>query len=49
MRTVHFRAGGNRFCAPWQPVVIEDSGPEIDNPTDLALCRSLASQISEQF
>ena len=41
MRTAPFRQGGSRFCAPWQPVVLEDSGPEIDTPEDLALCRSL--------
>ena len=43
MSTACFRAEGSRFCAPWQPVVIEDSGPEIDTPADLALCRSLAA------
>ncbi|RZN97107.1 MAG: acylneuraminate cytidylyltransferase family protein [Synechococcus sp. MED-G134] len=43
MSTACFRAEGSRFCAPWQPVVIEDSGPEIDTPADLALCRSLAT------
>ena len=43
MRTDAFRSGGSRFCAPWQPVIVEDSGPEIDTPTDLALCRSLAA------
>ena len=42
MSTACFRAEGSRFCAPWQPVVIEDSGPEIDTPADLALCRSLS-------
>ena len=41
MRTAPFRQCGSRFCAPWQPVVLEDSGPEIDTPEDLALCRSL--------
>ena len=46
MTTDAFRASGSRFCAPWQPVVIDDSGPEIDNPADLALCRSLAALAS---
>ncbi|MBR75400.1 MAG: acylneuraminate cytidylyltransferase, partial [Cyanobium sp. RS427] len=40
------QTSGSRFCAPWQPVVINDSGPEIDNPADLALCRSLAARTS---
>ena len=43
MRTAPFRRTGSRFCAPWQPVVLPDSGPEIDTPDDLALCRSLAA------
>ena len=42
MATPAFRQSGSRFCAPWQPVVIDDSGPEIDTPADLALCRSLS-------
>ena len=46
MATAAFRASGSRFCAPWQPVVIDDSGPEIDSPADLELCRSLAAQTS---
>ena len=41
MRTAAFRQSGSRFCAPWLPVVLDDSGPEIDTPDDLALCRSL--------
>lgn len=41
MRTAAFRQSGSRFCAPWRPVVLNDSGPEIDTPADLALCRSL--------
>ncbi|QNI84115.1 N-acylneuraminate cytidylyltransferase [Synechococcus sp. PROS-7-1] len=41
IRTSAFRQSGSRFCAPWRPVVIVDSGPEIDTPADLALCRSL--------
>ncbi|MEB3254064.1 MAG: acylneuraminate cytidylyltransferase family protein [Synechococcus sp.] len=42
MKTAAFRQCGSRFCAPWQPVVIEDAGPEIDTPDDLELCRQLA-------
>ncbi|WP_413441093.1 cytidylyltransferase domain-containing protein [Synechococcus sp. MIT S1220] len=42
MRTQAFLSSGSRFCSPWQPVVIENSGPEIDTPSDLALCQSLA-------
>ena len=37
-----FRDSGSRFCPPWQPVVIKHPGPEIDTPSDLALCRALA-------
>ena len=37
-----FRDSGSRFCPPWQPVVLEHPGPEIDTPSDLALCRALA-------
>ena len=43
MNTQEFRSQGSRFCAPWQPVVIDDSGPEIDTPSDLELCRSMAA------
>ena len=43
MRTAPFRRIGSHFCAPWQPVVLPDSGPEIDTPEDLALCRSIAA------
>ena len=46
MRTANFRAVGQRFCPPWQPVVLADPGPEIDTPQDLALCRSLVSVVS---
>ena len=46
MRTTNFRAGGQRFCPPWEPVVLTDPGPEIDTLQDLALCRSLASVLS---
>ena len=41
MRIEVFRRSGSRFCSPWRPVVLDDSGPEIDTPADLALCRSL--------
>ena len=41
IKTDAFRRYGSRFCEPWQPVIIEDSGPEIDTPTDLELCRQL--------
>ena len=37
-----FRDSGSRFCPPCQPVVLEHPGPEIDTPSDLALCRALA-------
>jgi N-acylneuraminate cytidylyltransferase len=43
MDTQAFRNQASRFCAPWQPVVIEDSGPKIDTPLDLELCRSMAA------
>ena len=43
MDTQAFRSQGSRFCAPWQPVVIDDSGPEIDTPSDLDLCRNMAA------
>ena len=46
MATASFQANGSRFCAPWQPVVIDDSGPEIDTPADLALCRNMQSDSS---
>ena len=46
MATANFRANGSRFCTPWQPVVIDDSGPEIDTPADLALCRNMQSDSS---
>jgi len=41
MTTAAFRTSGSRFCIPWQPVVIDDSGPEIDTPDDLELCRNM--------
>lgn len=43
MRIAAFRQCGSRFCPPWRPVVLDDSGPEIDSRADLALCRSLYS------
>ena len=46
MRTAAFRQSGSRFCAPWRPVVLDDSGPEIDTPADLTLCRSLETMHS---
>jgi len=44
MNTAEFRRTGNRFCAPWTPVEIVRPGPEIDSPSDLALCRTIANQ-----
>ena len=46
MATAEFRHTGSRFCAPWKPVVIDYSGPEIDSQADLALCRSFAAMTS---
>jgi len=43
MRTIPFLQSGTRFCPPFQPVVLADSGPEIDTFNDLLLCRALAS------
>ena len=42
-----FRRSGSRFCPPSSPVVLEQVGPEIDTPDDLALCRSIAAQKAE--
>ena len=42
-----FRRCGSRFCPPTRPVVLEQGGPEIDTPDDLALCRSIAAQKAE--
>ena len=42
-----FRRSGSRFCPPTTPVVLEEVGPEIDTPEDLALCRSIAAQKGE--
>ena len=41
MRTIQFRQSGSRFCGPCKPILVQDRGPEIDTPADLALCRSL--------
>jgi len=46
MRTKVFHASGNRFCAPWLPVVVNDSGPEIDTPLDLEVCRAIYSALN---
>ena len=42
-----FRRCGSRFCPPSSPVVLEQVGPEIDTPDDLALCRNIAGQKAE--
>ena len=42
-----FRRCGSRFCPPTSPVVLQEVGPEIDTPEDLALCRSIAAQKGE--
>ena len=42
-----FRRCESRFCPPFSPVVLEEVGPEIDTPDDLALCRSIAAQKAE--
>ena len=47
MRVAAFRHCGSRFCPPSSPVVLEQVGPEIDTPEDLALCRSIAAQKAE--
>ena len=47
MRVAAFRRCGSRFCRPSIPVVLEQMGPEIDTPDDLALCRSIAEQKAE--
>ena len=47
MRVAAFRRCGSRFCPPFSPVVLEEVGPEIDTPDDLALCRSIAAQKAE--
>ena len=47
MNIAAFRRCGSRFCLPTRPVVVEQVGPEIDTPDDLALCRSIAAQIAE--
>ena len=47
MGVTAFRSCGSRFCPPTKPVVLEEVGPEIDTPEDLALCRSIAAQKGE--
>ena len=47
MGVTAFRGCGSRFCPPTKPVVLEEVGPEIDTPEDLALCRSIAAQKGE--
>ena len=47
MNVAAFRRCGSRFCPPTSPVMLEQAGPEIDTPEDLALCRSIAAQKGE--
>ena len=47
MNVAAFRRCGRRFCPPTTPVVVEQVGPEIDTPDDLALCRCIAAQKAE--
>ena len=47
MRVAAFRRCGTRFCPPTLPVVVEQVGPEIDTPDDLALCRHIATHKGE--
>ena len=47
MNIAAFRRCGSRFCPPTSPVMLEQVGPEIDTPEDLALCRSIAAQEGE--
>ena len=47
MNVAAFRRCGSRFCPPTSPVKLEQVGPEIDTPEDLALCRSIAAQKGE--
>ena len=47
MNIAAFRRCGSRFCPPTTPVIVEQVGPEIDTPDDLALCRSIAAQKAE--
>ncbi|WP_115081023.1 cytidylyltransferase domain-containing protein [Synechococcus sp. N32] len=47
MGVTAFRGCGSRFCPPTRPVVLEEVGPEIDTPEDLALCRLIAAQKGE--
>ena len=45
MRTKAFRLSGSRFCAPWAPVPLSDSGPEIDTDFDLRLCHAFDASL----
>ena len=47
MGVTAFKGCGSRFCPPTRPVVLQEMGPEIDTPEDLALCRSIAAQKGE--
>ena len=47
MDVAAFRRCGSRFCPPTRPVVLDEVGPEIDTPEDLALCRSIAARKAE--
>ena len=47
MNVAAFRRCGSRFSPPTRPVMLEQVGPEIDTPEDLALCRSIAAQEGE--
>ncbi|AII48502.1 acylneuraminate cytidylyltransferase [Synechococcus sp. KORDI-52] len=47
MNLADFRRCGSRFCPPTNPVVLEQVGPEIDTPEDLALCRRIAALKAE--
>jgi N-acylneuraminate cytidylyltransferase len=48
LRTAAFLAAGTRFVPPLRPVVIDAPAPEIDSPTDLALCRQLAPLLDQR-
>ena len=46
METSLFRSTGHRFCERCQPVIVDNIGPEIDTPSDLALCEILQASFS---
>jgi CMP-N-acetylneuraminic acid synthetase len=48
MKTLSFKYHQSRFCPPWKPIVIHNSGPEIDTHEDLLICRQLASWFNNQ-